>query len=110
MSWDKTYGHTLALGVDRFAAAVVFNEPDITISSLCWIVGVAEGSIAARSSMEKVAAQSALVDLKLYNWQLMALRWIGHELEHTFPGHCAAARQGDIATSARARGLLGILT
>lgn len=108
MSWNQTYTHTLALGVDRFAAAVIFNEPDITISSLCWIVMVAEGRMLAEAQLQGPSARLALQQLKLYNWQLITLRWIGKELEHTFPGHCTAARQGDLDTSARARSLLGV--
>lgn len=96
MSWDKTYSHTVALGVDRLGAAVIYNEPDITISSLCWIV---------RSGTDQQRAA-----LKLYRWQLLSLRGIGNGLEYFWPGHCARARTGDIQTSARARALLGAVT
>ena len=96
MSWDKTYSHTVLLGVDRLGAAVVFNEPDITISSLCWIV---------RSGSPGQNDQ-----LKLYDWQRGTLRAIGAALEFFWPGHCARARTGDIQTSSRARSLLGALT
>jgi hypothetical protein len=94
MSWDKTYSHTVALGVDRLGAALVFNQPDITISSLCWIV-------------RQVHSEDMVQRLKLYPWQLWLLRRIGNFLEHFWPGHCADARQGDLDTSARARLLLG---
>lgn len=96
MSWDKTYSHTLALALDRAAAAVIYNEPDITISSLCWVVR--SGSVTANAT------------LKLYRWQAASLRAIGSALEYFWPGHCARARTGDIATSTRARTLLGALT
>lgn len=96
MSWDKTYTHTLALALDRAAAAVFFNEPDITISSLCWVVR--SGSVTANAA------------LKLYGWQAFALRAIGRALEYFWPGHCARARTGDIDTSTRSRALLGALT
>lgn len=109
MSWNQTYTHTLALGADRFAAAVVFNQPDITVSSLCWIVMTAESPLPPNGDIAlHQAVTDAYLDLKLYIWQLHALRWIGKELERTFPGHCEAARQGDLDTSARARALLGV--
>lgn len=94
MSWDKTYSHTLLLAIDRAAAAVVFNEPDITVSSLCWIVHA--------GTYDQVAA------LKLYNWQHCLLLDIGDGLEYFFPGHLVAARKSDGEVCARSRALLGI--
>ena len=96
MSWDRTYTHTVLLGIDRLGAAIIYNEPDITISSLCWIVRF--GSDAQRNQ------------LKLYGWQSASLRAIGAGLEYFWPGHCARARTGDIQTSARSRSLLGAVT
>lgn len=93
MSWDKTYTHTLALAFDRNAAAIVFNEPDITVSSLCWIV--------RNGSTQMVQA------LELYGWQDELLIVIGAGLEYFWPGHCASARAGDLQASARSRQLLG---
>lgn len=93
MSWDKTYSHTVALGFDRLGAALIFNEPDITISSLCWIV--------------RESSPAQVEKLKLSEWQLWLLWQIGNGLEHFWPGHCAAARQGDLDTTARSRVLLG---
>lgn len=91
MSWTKTYTHTILLGLDRFGAAIFFNEPDITISSLCWIV---------------LSNASTVSLLKLYGWQYTALKVIGSMLECLQSGHCAAARLGDIETSGRAAHLL----
>jgi hypothetical protein len=96
MSWDRTYSHTALLGIDRLGAALLFNEPDITISSLAWVV---------RSGSDAQRAQ-----LQLYGWQRSALSAIGSALEYFWPGHCARARTGDLATSTRARTLLGALT
>lgn len=93
MSWDKTYSHTLLLALDRFGAALLFNEPDITISSLCWIYR---------------KAPVTLCELKLSPWQAAALRVIGNGLERFWPGHCVSARAGDLDTSARSRRLLGV--
>lgn len=112
MPWNRTYSHTVALGVDRFAAAVVFNQADITVSSLCWIVAkydtVLAKPINSPLSPLDLSAVSAFKMMNLYGWQVSALWWIGAQLEHWFPGHCAAARDGDISTSERARLLLGV--
>lgn len=97
MSWDKTYSHTVLLALDRLGAALIFNEPDITISSLCWIV---------RNATKYRIAEVALPKLKLAVWQKFALVWIGNGLEYFWPGHCEAARQGDLQTGANARSLL----
>jgi hypothetical protein len=100
MSWEKTYSHTVLLALDRLGAALVFNEPDITISSLCWIV---------RYATKLKIAEDALPKLKLAEWQKFALTWIGNGLEYFWPGHCESARQGDVQTTFRARGLLSDL-
>ena len=95
MSWEQSYSHTVLIAVDRLGAALLFNEPDITISSLCWVV---------RSG---TPAQNAA--LKLYGWQKSALQLVGDGLEYFWPGHCARARTSDIQTSSRAAQLLGAL-
>lgn len=108
MSWDKTYSHTLLVGLDRLGAAVLFNEPDITISSLCWIVLKASDPryVDMGPRVPVADAIASLVKLRLYKWQLRLLWNIGHALERFFPGHCAAAREGDLDTSERSRVLL----
>lgn len=113
MSWDKTYSHTLLLALDRFGAAILFNEPDITISSLCWIVLTRDKYRAVYAadpivpSLDRAACVSFNA-LKLSGWQLWMLRQIGNSLlENFWPGHCQQARQGDLDTSARSRLLLG---
>lgn len=112
MSWNRTYSHTLALGVDRFAAAVVFNQADITVSSLCWIVRkydtVMTKPVGSALTPLDLSALSAFKMMNLYGWQVETLRWLGIGLEACFAGHCAAARDGDISTSERARILLGV--
>lgn len=92
MSWSQSYSYTLVIGLDRFGAAVFFNQPDLTISSLCWIV---------RTNAPTLPL------LKLSTWQLLTLRWIGSGLEWLQPGHCANARASDMAASQRAADLLG---
>lgn len=97
MSWDQSYSHTVVLAVDRLGAAVIYNQPDITISSLCWIV---------RNGTKLKIAEDALPVLRLAPWQKFSLVWIGNGLEYFWPGHCEAARKGDLQTGARARRLL----
>lgn len=79
MSWDKTYPHTVLIAVDQFAAAVIFNRPDLTVSTMCWMV---------RSGND--------ASLKLAGWQRLSLTLIGDGLEKFWPGHCASASQGDL--------------
>lgn len=108
MSWSQTYTYTLALAIDRFGAAVLFNEPDITISSLCWIVVTAERHAAWPIPPDQKVAFAALRQLTLATWQYRFLRAIGNQfLERFWPGHCARARLTDLATTVRSRGLLG---
>lgn len=79
MSWDKTYTHTVLIAADQFAAAVFFNRPDLTISTMCWMV--MEGKDAT---------------LKLSKMQRAFLAWLGPQLNKYWPNHCAEARDGDI--------------
>lgn len=93
MSWTQTYTHTVLIGIDRLGAALIFNQPDITISSLCWI--------------ELFGSQKQRDLLKLAEWQHTLLRVIGERLlERFWPGHCTRARQGDIITSSHTWDLL----
>lgn len=112
MSWNRTYSHTVALGLDRFTAAVVFNQADITVSSLCWIVrkrdAVMATPIGAPLTPLDLSAVAAFKTMNLYEWQVLTLRWLGDGLEKFFAGHLASARTGDIRTSERARMLLGV--
>lgn len=98
MSWAGTYSHTLALALDRAAAAVFFNRPDITISSLCWIV---------RNRVSNPIAGHAYSLCKFSGWQTKLLQWIGAGLEFIAKGHCAAARDSDLAVSNSVLALLG---
>lgn len=93
MSWDKTYSHTLLIAADQFAAAVFFNEPDLCISTLCWCVRTPSYPIQ---------------QLKLSPWQFRVLMRIGDGLEHFWPGHCVASRQGDIDRAGSTQTRLGV--
>jgi hypothetical protein len=97
MSWEKTYSHTVALAFDRLGAALLFNQPDVTISSLCWVV---------RNGTSLKIAEDALRAMKLARWQLWFLWRVGDGLERFWPGHCERARRSDLQTQERARKLL----
>lgn len=92
MSWDKTYTHTLLIALDQFAAAVVFNRPDLTISTMCWMV------------MEGQA-----FDLKLSGWQIAILRRLGPMLDKVQTDHCVQAKDGDIARAQQTLKALGVV-
>jgi hypothetical protein len=91
------YWLVFLLAIDRLGAALLFNRPDITISALCWV---------ARYAPDEPIAASALHELKLYQWQFLALLWIGSVLEWIQPGHCIKARTSDILTSQSTTSLL----
>lgn len=79
MSWSRTYTHTLAIAVDQLGAAVIFNRPDLTISTLCWVVMSGDAQ-----------------PLKLALWQIWSLRCLGPILNRIQANHCAQAREGDM--------------
>lgn len=88
MSWDRTYSHNVLIAVDQLGAAVIFNRLDVTISSLCRVVQLADGGDAK--------FQATLASLKFAPWQVGFLRRTARALEWIQPGHCEAARLADI--------------
>lgn len=90
MSWDKTYSHTLLIALDQLGAAIFFNRPDLTISTLCDLV---------------MTGQAA--PLKLALWQLEFLAWLGPKLNRLQKNHCPQARLGDIQRAKSTLTLLG---
>jgi hypothetical protein len=78
MSWDKTYTHTLLIALDQFAAAVIFNRPDLTISTMCWMVMTGNDA-----------------KLKLDAWQRWILVKLGPILDKIQTNHCEKAKNGD---------------
>lgn len=78
MSWDKTYSHNLLLALDMYAAAVVFNRPDLTISTMCWMVATGNDQ-----------------SLKLWKWQRAILIWLGPKLDKIQANHCKEAAYAD---------------
>jgi hypothetical protein len=88
MSWDKTYSHNLLIALDQFGAAVIFNHPDLTISTLCRIVQLADDRV------EDFPAR--LESLRLSRWQLRFLRWLAPKLDQVQSSHCELSRRGDL--------------
>ncbi len=98
MSWDRTYSHSLALGVDMLGAVILFNRPDLSISSLCRIVQLADFNCGDFSER--------LRSLKLSNWQVKLLRWLAKRLNQIQTDHCEGARTADLE---RARSTVALL-
>lgn len=90
MSFDRTYLHTVAVGVDDLAAAVFLARNDMTISTACDLVRKMDGG-------NKAARDLVLLTFGFHDWQIKALRRVGAGLEHFWPGHCNRARLADIA-------------
>lgn len=98
MSWDGTYSHNVLYALDVWAAMIFFNQSDITISSLCRMVQLAD--------FAPGIAGPRLAALKLYRLQLWLLRRISSMLEWLSPGHCERARVADLARADRRKTLL----
>ena len=85
----KTYLHNILVALDSFCAAIFFNRPDLTISSLCRVVQLSDAQEEGwQWKVERV--------LKLARWQVWVLRVIGKALNLTFKNHCEAARISDL--------------
>lgn len=78
MSWDKTYSHNFLIALDSFAAAVVFNRPDLTVSTMCWMVMTGNDQ-----------------SLKLNSAQRWILVKLGPWLNDIQTNHCELAAYGD---------------
>lgn len=78
MTWDKTYSHALAIGVDMLGSALFFSNTgaDITISSMCGL----------ELRKQKLG--------RPYTRRLVVL---GHVLNWIQKGHCEMAISADIA-------------
>lgn len=94
-----SYLYVVLLGLDRFAAAIFFNHPDVTISALCWVV---------RYAPTDPIALAALAKLKINRFQAGFLLHCAAVLEWIQNGHCAQARQTDIETATNTRDLLDV--
>jgi hypothetical protein len=76
---SKTYAHTVAVAIDQFWAAILFNRPDLTISAMCGLVLAGRGAV-----------------LKANRVQTFVLRVTGRALNAVFTGHCDQAMAADI--------------
>jgi hypothetical protein len=97
LTWDKSYAHTLAYALDITGALIFWNQSDITISSLCWLVMMAEKTADYRVRLDS---------LKLYGWQTALLGHIGPQLDKVQPLHRELAREADLARAQKTIGLL----
>lgn len=89
MAWDRTYSHTLLIALDDLGASIFFNRPDLTISTLCWLV-----------------ANGKDAPLKLWGWQRMALKFLGPILNRIQTDHMALAKEGDLERAQSTQTLL----
>lgn len=103
MSFDRTYLHAVAIGVDDLAAAVFLGRNDMTISTACDLVRKMDGG-------NREARDLVFLTFGFHNWQIRALRRIGAGLERLSPGHCNRARLADITRGSDASVLLSHVT
>lgn len=94
MAWSGTYSYRALIGLDRLGAALLFNRNDITISTLCGLVQLADS---ARPDRKR--AFRLVLSFGLHPVQLWFLRQLSHVLDAIQPNHCQLAIQGDLATS-----------
>jgi hypothetical protein len=106
LSFSNTYAHTLAFTLDVAGALIFWNQSDITISSLCWVVMMSDMQGEHYSTLRGVDYHAKLDGLKLYGWQTALLRHIGPQLDRIQPNHRELAREADLARAARVTALL----
>jgi hypothetical protein len=96
------YWLALLLALNRFAAVLFFNCPDMCVSSLCWVALVQiRWPSYCIDSADVLIATDALAVLKLSTWQLRVLAQLGRWLEHARPGHCRQSARDDGVQAAR---------
>jgi hypothetical protein len=88
MSWSGTYSHEFLLALDLWAAAVLFNRPGITISTMSGLV---------RDGRDR--------PLALHEWQRAFLRWLEPRLSRA---HVEKAKAADIARAKLALEIMGV--
>lgn len=92
MSWDGTYSHNFLLALDMWAAMVVFNRPDLTVSTMCWMVASGNDQ-----------------SLKLWKWQRAILVWLGPKLDKIQAHHCEGAAFADYDRAQATMNALAVL-
>jgi hypothetical protein len=93
MSWSRTYTHTLAIAVDMTTASIFWNQEDVTVSTLCRLVQLADAGV--DDFLVRLAA------LELSAAQIDFLRWLAPRLDRLQANHCELARQADAARAAK---------
>lgn len=84
-----TFGKNFALALDDWAASIFWNQRDVTVSGLTWVM---------ENHPERLA--------HMYEWQRRLLSKIGPWLDKHWPNHRAEARAGDLARLAASQALL----
>lgn len=108
MDTKHPYWLTLLLALDRLGAALLFNRPDLTISTLCWMaLTIDAASRRAHVDPLDMVAWGLWKAVDPYPWQGALLRSIGAALERLSPGHCARSRASDLALLMATASLLG---
>lgn len=97
MSWNRTYSHNVLYGIDCLGAVLFWNQPDVTISSLCRVVQLYDFA---------PALVPQLPALKFWRWQIAVLRFLAPILDKLEAGHCELARKADLARAERTKALL----
>lgn len=111
MSWTGTYTYWLLRAGDVAIATDTAEIPDITVSSLCYVVQMADANVGdpefAPVTPGTVPWSERLASLQLKTWELKFLRWLGPKLDQVDPGHRKAAAAGDLEKARRIVELLG---
>lgn len=94
MAWGGTYAYRVLIGLDRWGAALLFNRNDITISTLCGLVQLADS---ARPERKK--AFRLVLSFGLHPVQMWLLRQLSYVLDKIQTNHCQLAIQGDLETA-----------
>lgn len=94
MAWGGTYAYRVLIGLDRWGAALLFNRNDITISTLCGLVQLADSA-----QPERKKAFRLVLSFGLHPVQMWLLRQLSYVLDKIQTNHCQLAIQGDLETA-----------
>lgn len=94
MAWGGTYAYRVLIGLDRLGAALLFNRNDITISTLCGLVQLADSARPDRRKAFRLVLSFGLHPVQL--WLLRQLTYVLDKIQHN---HCQLAISGDVQTA-----------
>jgi len=94
MAWGGTYAYRVLIGLDRLGAALLFNRNDITISTLCGLVQLADSARPDRKHAFRL-----VLSFGLHPLQLWLLRQLSYVLDKIQRNHCQLAIEGDLQTA-----------